>query len=173
MKAFTVGVVSCLFVANSSWSKDTQTAEGNITQKSIIIPTPTTPELSKIQIVRSGNILIISSITSENSTTHGRVGLDLTLAEGYQSARLIGLEFLAAIRAELGSLDKVKRTVAVLSMVNSAPGFTDQSKVMNGFSNLMIEVFGAEIGKHSRIVGEEYQKPFSPPVQIQLVIEVE
>jgi enamine deaminase RidA (YjgF/YER057c/UK114 family) len=73
----------------------------------------------------------------------------------------------------LGSLDKVKRIVKVLGMVNSAPGFTDQPKVINGFSDLMVEVFGETIGKHARSAVGMSELPFNIPVEIEMIVEVE
>jgi enamine deaminase RidA (YjgF/YER057c/UK114 family) len=80
----------------------------------------------------------------------GKVGKDLTVQEGYDTARQVGLIMLAKVRAALGSLDRVKRVVKVLGMVNSADGFGDQPRVINGFSDLMVEAFGEAIGKHAR-----------------------
>jgi YjgF/chorismate_mutase-like, putative endoribonuclease len=83
-------------------------------------------------------------------TPKGKVGRDVTVEQGYQAARQTGLIMLSKVRAALGSLDRVKRVVKVLGMVNSADGFGDQPKVVNGFSDLMVEVFGEPIGKHAR-----------------------
>jgi hypothetical protein len=100
------------------------------------------------------------------------VGKDLSLEQGYQAARITGLNLLGTVRATLGSLDKVKRVVKVFGMVNSAPDFKDQPKVLNGFSDLMIEVFGDKIGAHARsAIGAEI--PFNLPVEIDMVLEVE
>jgi enamine deaminase RidA (YjgF/YER057c/UK114 family) len=103
----------------------------------------------------------------------GKVGKDVTLEEGYHAARSTGLNLLATTRQALGSLDKVKRVVKVLGMVNSAPGFTDQPKVINGFSDLMVEVFGETIGKHARSAVGMAELPFGIPVEIEMVLEVE
>ena len=89
-------------------------------------------------------------IRDGKATSQGKVGKDLTVEQGYQVAREVGLALLATVRANLGSLDKVRRVVKVLGMVNSADGFGDQPKVINGFSDLMVEVFGEAIGKHAR-----------------------
>jgi len=80
---------------------------------------------------------------------------------------------IAAARATLGSLDRVKRIVKVLGMVNSAPGFTDQPKVINGFSDLMVEVFGEAIGKHARSAVGMAELPFNIPVEIEMILEIE
>ena len=81
---------------------------------------------------------------------YGRVGEDLTTAEAYQAARGIGLSVLANLKAEIGELSRIAGWVRVFGMVNSAPGYAEQHLVINGFSDLMIEVFGPEIGRHAR-----------------------
>lgn len=103
----------------------------------------------------------------------GKVGRDLTLEQGYQAAREVGLNLLAVVRENLGSLDKVRRVVKVLGMVNSADGFGDQPKVINGFSDLMVEVFGEEIGKHARSAVRRAELPSHIPVEIEMILEVE
>ena len=97
--------------------------------------------------MRVGNLLFVSGTTSRDLKPFGKVGKELTVQQGYQAARHAGLLLLANVRAELGTLDRVKRVVKVLGMVNSADGFGDQPAVINGFSDLMVEVFG-EAGKH-------------------------
>jgi enamine deaminase RidA (YjgF/YER057c/UK114 family) len=103
----------------------------------------------------------------------GKVGRELSIEQGYQAARETGLNLLATTRAALGSLDRVKRVVKVLGMVNSADGFGDHPKVINGFSDLMVEVFGEEIGKHARSAVGMAGLPVGIPVEIEMVLEVE
>ena len=86
---------------------------------------------------------------------------------------IAGPELLATVRANLGSLDKVRRVVKVLGMVNSADGFGDQPKVINGFSDLMVEVFGDAIGKHARSAVGMAELPMGIPVEIEMILEVE
>jgi enamine deaminase RidA (YjgF/YER057c/UK114 family) len=107
------------------------------------------------------------------ATSQGKVGKDLSVEQGYQVAREVGLALLATVRANLGSLDKVRRVVKVLGMVNSAEGFGDQPKVINGFSDLMVEVFGEAIGKHARSAVGMGGLPVNIPVEIEMVLEVE
>jgi len=101
------------------------------------------------------------------------VGRDLSVEQAYQVAREVGLNLLATTRTALGSLDRVKRVVKVLGMVNSAEGFGDQPKVINGFSDLMVEVFGEEIGKHARSAVGMAGLPVNIPVEIEMILEVE
>ena len=88
-------------------------------------------------------------------------------------ARSVGLSLLATTRAQLGSLDKVKRVVKVLGMVNSADDFGDQPKVINGFSDLMVQIFGEAIGKHARSAVGMAGLPMGIPVEIEMILEVE
>jgi enamine deaminase RidA (YjgF/YER057c/UK114 family) len=93
--------------------------------------------------------------------------------QGYQAARQAGLITLARARAVLGSLDRVKRVVKVFGMVNSADGFGDQPKVINGVSDLMVEVFGEAIGKHARSAVGMAGLPGNAPVEVEMIVEVE
>jgi len=102
----------------------------------------------------------------------GKVGKDLSVQEGYDTARQVGLIMLAKVRAALGSLDRVKRVVKVLGMVNSAEGFGDQPKVVNGFSDLMVEVFGEATGKHARSAVGMAGLPFNNAVEVEMIVEV-
>jgi len=93
--------------------------------------------------------------------------------EGYDTARQVGLIMLAKVRAALGSLDRVKRIVKVLGMVNSAEGFGDQPRVVNGFSDLMVDVFGEAIGKHARSAVGMAGLPFNNAVEVEMIVEIE
>ena len=106
-------------------------------------------------------------------TLKGKVGRDLSVEQGYQAARQAGVIMLSKIRAALGSLDRVKRVVKVLGMVNSADGFGDQPKVVNGFSDLMVEVFGEKIGKHARSAVGMAGLPGNAPGEVEMILEVE
>src|SRR5207245_1138201 len=112
----------------------------------ITLPTPNTPVATCAGAGRAGTLLFVSGHgplrADGKPAVRGKVGRELSVEQGYQVAREVGLNLLATTRASLGSLDKVKRVVKVLGMVNSADGFGDQPKVINGFSDLMVEVFG-------------------------------
>ena len=125
--------------------------------------------------MRTGNLLFVSGhgpIRDGKATARGKVGKDLSVEQGYQVAREVGLSLLATVRANLGSLDKVRRVVKVLGMVNSADGFGDQPKVINGFSDLMVEVFG-DNGRHARSAVGMAELPSGIPVEIEMILEVE
>jgi len=148
-------------------------AEAQLKEKNISLPAPAKPIANYIGAVRAGNLLFLSGHGGGPQWRgKGKVGKEITLEQGYQSARDTGLYLLTSIREALGSLDKVKRIVKVLGMVNSAPGFTDQPKVINGFSDLMVEVFGEAIGKHARSAVGMAELPMGIPAEIEMVIEV-
>ena len=126
--------------------------------------------------MRVDNLLFVSGhgpVRDGKATMRGKLGKDLSVEEGYQVARDVGLSLLATVRANLGSLDKVRRVVKVLGMVSSAEGFGDQPKVINGFSDLMVEVFGEGIGKHARSAVGMAELPVGIPVEIEMILEVE
>ena len=148
-------------------------AEDNLKKKNISLPTPATPVANYVPAVQTGSLLFLSGAGPAPSEPRGKVGKDLTLDQGYQAARSTCLNLLAATRAALGNLDKVKRVVKVLGMVNSSPGFTDQAKVINGCSDLIVEVFGEAIGKHARSAVGMAELPFNIPVEVEMIIEVE
>jgi enamine deaminase RidA (YjgF/YER057c/UK114 family) len=102
----------------------------------------------------------------------GKVGAELTRQQGYNAARLVGLSLLRTIEDALQTLNRVTAVLEVQGAVNSAPGFTDQSFVLNGCSELMIEIFGPEIGKPARMAFGVAQLPFNMAVEIKMVIEV-
>ena len=151
-------------------------AEARLKEKNIVLPTPTPPMANYIGAVRAGSLLFVSGhgpLRDGKATARGKLGKDLSVEQGYEVAREVGLNLLATVRATLGSLDKVKRVVKVLGMVNSAEGFGDQPKVINGFSDLMVEVFGEAIGKHARSAVGMAGLPMSIPAEIEMVLEVE
>jgi enamine deaminase RidA (YjgF/YER057c/UK114 family) len=105
-------------------------------------------------------------------TIVGKVGADLTLEQGVQAARLCGLAMLGSLQRELGSLDRIAAWLRVLGMVNVAPGFNQISGVVNGFSQLLVDVFGPAIGTHSRSAVGMAELPFSVPVEVEAEVEI-
>ncbi|HEY5724467.1 MAG TPA: RidA family protein [Methylomirabilota bacterium] len=151
-------------------------AEARIKELGITLPPPPKPGGNYVPGVRVGNLLFLSGhgpLQVEGKTRpRGKVGREISPEEAYQIAREIGINLLGSTRSLLGSLDKVKRVVKVLGMVNSAEGFGEQPKVINGFSDLMVEVFG-ESGRHARSAVGMAELPFGIPVEIEMVLEVE
>ena len=149
--------------------------EEQLSKIGISLPEVSAPVANYVRVVRTGNLLFLSgSGPKKNDGEYivGKVGKDLSIEEGYQAARITGINHLATLKSELGNLNKVKRIVKVLGMVNSSPDFTDQPKVINGFSDLMIEVFG-ERGKHARSAVGMASLPIGIAVEIELIVEVE
>ncbi len=136
---------------------------------------PSKPVANYVKAVRTGNLLFLSGHgpgKADGTNITGKVGADLTLEEGYAAARQTGISILSTIKSELGSLNKVKRVVKVLGMVNCTSNFTDQPKVINGFSDLMVAVFG-ENGKHARSAVGMNALPSNIAVEIEIILEVE
>ena len=102
----------------------------------------------------------------------GKVGADLSLEEGYQAARLVALAILGSLKRTLGDLDRITAWLRVFGMVNSAPGFTQQPSVINGFSDLILELYGAEAGQHARSAVGMAELPFGIPVEIEAEVEI-
>ena len=152
-------------------------AEARLKELGITLPQPATPLANYVGAVRVGNLLFVSGHgpdrTDGKPMARGKVGRELTVEQAYQVARSVGLSLLATTRAQLGSLDKVKRVVKVLGMVNSADDFGDQPKVINGFSDLMVQIFGEAIGKHARSAVGMAALPMGIPVEIEMILEVE
>ncbi len=152
-------------------------ADARLKERNIQLPESTKPIANYVGAVRVGNLLFVSGHgplrTDGKPSARGKLGRELSVEQGYQVAREVGLNLLATVRGTLGSLDRVKRIVKVLGMVASAEGFGDQPKVINGFSDLMVEVFGPEIGKHARSAVGLAELPMGIPVEIEMVVEVE
>jgi enamine deaminase RidA (YjgF/YER057c/UK114 family) len=152
-------------------------AEARLKELNITLPAPATPMANYVGAERVGNLLFVSGHgpvrTDGKPSARGKVGRELSVEQGYQVAREVGLSLMSTVRQALGSLDRVKRVVKVLGMVNSADGFGEQPRVMNGFSDLMVELFGESIGKHARSAVGMAELPLGIPVEIEMILEVE
>jgi enamine deaminase RidA (YjgF/YER057c/UK114 family) len=144
-------------------------AEKRVKELGIALAPLTPPIANYVNAVRTGNLLYLSG--KGPGRAKGKLGLEFSADQGYQHARAVGLALLAVIKAELGSLDKVKRVVKVLGMVNAVPEFEDQPKVINGCSDLFVEVLG-ERGKHARSAVGMGSLPMGIPVEIEAIVEV-
>lgn len=136
---------------------------------------PTKPMANYVKVVRTGNLLYLAGhgpTRADGSNITGKVGVDMTTDQGYQAAKQTGISILSTLKGELGDLNKVKRIVKVLGMVNCTDTFTDQPKVINGFSDLMVAVFG-EKGKHARSAVGMNSLPNNITVEIEIIVEVE
>lgn len=156
-------------------TSDAWDSEKRIEELGITIPTPAVPIANYVNAVRVGNLIFLSGkgpSKPDGTYITGKVGDDLSIEEGQEAARLVGINQLAVLKAELGDLNKVKRIVKVLGMVNCQSDFTEQPKVINGFSDLMVEVFG-EKGKHARSAVGMNALPSNIAVEVELIVEVE
>ena len=145
-------------------------AEAKLKELGIELPEIPTPGGNYLHAALSGNHLYLSG--KVDRSVRGKVGAEVTVEEAYAAARQIGLYQLAVIRAELGSLDRVKRVVKVLGMVNSTPDFGQQPIVINGCSDLFIEVFG-DNGRHARSAVSMASLPNQVAVEIEAIVEVD
>jgi enamine deaminase RidA (YjgF/YER057c/UK114 family) len=172
-RVFLAAAITAVAAPSVALAQTPTGAEARLKQLNITLPAPVAPIANFVGSVRVGNLLFVSGATAgPDWQLKGKVGKDLTVEQGYQAARQVGLNQLTNIKAALGSLDRVKRIVKVLGMVNSAEGFGDQPKVVNGFSDLMVEVFG-DAGKHARSAVGMAGLPGNQPVEVELIVEVE
>ena len=150
--------------------------DAKLVQMGIDLPSTPSPVANYVPSVRTGNLLYLSglgpSAREDGTTPSGKVGADMTTEEGYEAARLTGINILARIKGEIGDLDRVRRVVKLLTMVNSAPDFTEHPAVANGCSDLLAEVFGDK-GRHARSAVGVAALPNGIPVEIEAIIEVE
>jgi len=150
-------------------------AEENLKKLGIDLGKVSSPVANYVNAVRTGNLLFLAGKgprpDASGKRPAGKVGREYTAEQAYQHARTVGLDLLAVMRQELGSLDKVKRVVKVLGMVNAVPEFTDHPKVINGCSDLFVEVLG-EAGKHARSAVGMGSLPMGIPVEIECIVEV-
>ena len=150
------------------------TAEARLTELGIDLPKAPRPMASYVTAARSGNLVFTAGhgpVRPDGTVVTGKVGADLDVDAGREAARLTALGLLSTLRAELGSLDRVARVVKTLGMVNCAPGFNRTPAVIDGCSELLIEVFG-EAGRGARSAVGMAELPFDIAVEIELVVEV-
>lgn len=168
-----LGLTMWIAVPADALAQGSASAEARLKELNITLPAVPPPVANYVDAVRVGNLLFLAGNTPAADWKYrGKVGKDLTVQEGYDTARQVGLIMLAKVRTALGSLDRVKRVVKVFGMVNSADGFGDQPKVINGFSDLMVQVFGDAAGKHARSAVGMAGLPFNNAVEVEMIVEV-
>ena len=149
-------------------------ADARLKALGIELPAPPRSMGTYVTAARSGNLLFLSGhgpVRDSRVVHQGKVGRDLTIEQGQEAARLTGLNLLATARDALGSLDRVRRVVKVLGLVQCADDFTEHPKVINGFSDLMVEVVG-ESGRHARSAVGMGSHPFGIAVEVEMILEV-
>jgi enamine deaminase RidA (YjgF/YER057c/UK114 family) len=150
-------------------------AERRLAELSIELPPVPQALASYVPVVVAGNFAFVAGqvpLSEGKLMWSGKLGAELDVAVGVEAARRCALQALAALQAELGSLDRIRRVVKVTVWVASAPGFTDQPKVANGASDLLVEVFG-DAGRHARAAVGAPELPLGAPVELELVAEIE
>jgi enamine deaminase RidA (YjgF/YER057c/UK114 family) len=149
--------------------------EDRLKMMGITLPEASSPIANYVNGVQTGNLIFLSGkgpLQEDGTNITGKVGVDLSIAEGYEAAKITGINQLAVLKSMLGDLSRVKRVVKVLGMVNASPDFDDHPKVINGYSDLMVAVFGAK-GKHARAAVGMGSLPGNIAVEIEMIVEVE
>ena len=143
--------------------------EQKLTSLGLTLPRGTVPVANFVSTVQTGNLLFVSGHIS--TTLRGKLGRDVTKEQGYEAARQIALDLLGSVHDALGDLDRVGRLVKLLGLVNSTDAFTEQPFVINGASDLFVEVFGVQ-GQHARSAIGVAQLPANAAVEIEMIVEV-
>jgi enamine deaminase RidA (YjgF/YER057c/UK114 family) len=169
-----LGLAVVVLASSNASGQETRSPEARLKALGIELPPAPKPVASYVPAVRAGNLVFLAGqgpLAGGKPTVTGKVGAELTEEEGYKAARVTILTSLAALRAEIGSLDRVTRIVKLVGWVNSAPGFTRQPWVINGASDLLVEIFG-DAGRHARSAVGANELPFNIPVEIEMIVEV-
>lgn len=148
--------------------------EARLAELGLELPDLPAPVANYVRAVRTGNLVFLAGhgpVRPDGTYIIGKVGEDLTVEEGYDAARLTALGLLASLRHEIGDLNRVRRVVRVFGMVNAPPDFTEQPNVINGCSDLLVEIFGDQ-GRHARAAVGMASLPIGIPVEIEMVVEV-
>lgn len=152
-----------------------QDVEAKLKEQKIELFKPSAPMANYVKAVRVGNLIFLAGhgpTKADGTNITGKVGKDLSVEQAYMAARQTAISMLSTLKAELGDLNKVKRVVKVLGMVNCTEDFTDQPKVINGFSDLIVSVFG-EKGLHARSAVGMNSLPSNIAVEVEMIVEVE
>jgi enamine deaminase RidA (YjgF/YER057c/UK114 family) len=156
--------------AQESWD-----ANKKVEELGIELPKASAPVANYVNAVRTGNLIFLAGKgpqKADGTYVTGKLGGDLSIEEGYEAGRLTGISQLAVLKTELGDLNKVKRIVRVVGMVNCVPAFKEQPAVVNGYSDLMVAVFG-ESGKHTRAAVGMAGLPGDIAIEVTMIVEVE
>ncbi|MFY0591921.1 RidA family protein [Roseivirga sp.] len=167
-------VASCTSQPKAEAPEADYDPEARLKELNITLPTPPQPVANYVNGVRAGNLIFLAGKGPkypDGRELRGKLGQDITIEEGYEGARMTAINQMAVLKTMLGDLKKVKRIVKVLGMVNCDPSFVEQPAVINGFSDLMVDVFG-ERGRHARAAVGMTSLPRGQAVEIELVVEV-
>jgi len=167
-------LTTCLVITLAAYAQKVD-YEKKLKDLGIQLMEPTKPMANYVKAVRTGNLLFLAGhgpTRADGTNITGKVGADLTIEQGYEAARQTAISLLSTLKGELGDLNKVKRVVKVLGMVNCPADFTEQPKVINGCSDLLVAVFGDK-GKHARSAVGMGSLPSNIAVEIEIIVEVE
>ena len=167
-------LTGCTQVNQSTEIDSDYNPEARLKELNITLPSPPQPVANYVNGVRAGNLIFLAGKGpkyADGTELTGKLGGNVTIEQGYEGARQTAINQLSVLKEMLGDLNKVKRIVKVLGLVNSSPNFIEQPKVVNGFSDLMVDVFG-EKGKHARAAIGVNSLPRGQAVEIELVVEV-
>jgi len=173
MRLFLICTVVLLVISSFAFAE--YDPEQKLKELKIELPPPAKPIANYVKYVRTGNLIYLSGHVPDKGNgvfITGKLGKDMTVEQGYDAAKLAGINLLSTLKDAAGNLNKVKRIVKVMGLVNSTDDFKDQPKVMNGFSDLMVAVFG-EQGKHARSAIGTNALPMGVAVEIEMIVEVE
>jgi enamine deaminase RidA (YjgF/YER057c/UK114 family) len=148
--------------------------EDKLSQMGLTLPEPGPPAGNYVGAVRVGNLLFVSGHgpRSQGQYITGKVGRDLSSEQAYEAAKVVMLNCLASVKRELGDLDRVKRIVKLLGMVNCTEDFIEHPQVINGGSDLLVALYGDQ-GRHARSAVGMQQLPMNIPVEIELIVEIQ
>jgi enamine deaminase RidA (YjgF/YER057c/UK114 family) len=148
--------------------------EEKLSQMGLTLPEPGPPAGNYVGAVRVGNLLFVSGHgpRSQGQYITGKVGRDLSTEQAYEAAKVVMLNCLASVKRELGELDRIKRVVKLLGMVNCTEDFTEHPKVINGGSDLLVALYGDQ-GRHARSAVGMQQLPMNIPVEIEMIVEIQ
>ena len=166
--------IGCVQINESTNIDSNYDPEERLRELNITLPTAPQPVANYVNGVRAGNLIFLAGKGPkypDGTELSGKLGGNITIEQGYEGARQTAINQLSVLKVMLGDLNKVKRIVKVLGLVNSSPNFIDQPKVVNGFSDLMVDIFG-ERGKHARAAIGVNSLPRGQAVEIELVVEV-
>ena len=170
---FVAGLAAASLISNAVEAA-ADSPEARLRELGIELPKVPAPVANYVPAARLGNMIFLAGagpLNPDGSRPQGKVGREVTLEQANQHARNVGLQLLAALREATGSLDKVVRVGRVFGMVNAAPEFADHPKVINGCSDLFVEIFG-DRGRHARCAVGMGSLPFNMTVEIEAVVEV-
>jgi enamine deaminase RidA (YjgF/YER057c/UK114 family) len=171
-----LSLLASLWMVFTAQSAAAGQVDAKLLSLGIELPVPSEPVANYVPAVRTGNLVFLAGhgpAKPGGGYVTGKVGEDLSVDEGYAAARLTAIALLASLKQEIGSLDRVGRIVRVFGMVNADPSFTQHPQVINGCSDLLVEVFGPERGKHARAAVGMASLPINIAVEIEMVVEID